>query len=97
MLSDTLISFKFNVYFKCTAGSDYTIPDTLSIDSTHAVIGDQYCLNATITDDNAVDNEEYFIVSFSVQDRNYTRAGVKSNYSSSLVTITEDTADCKLN
>ena len=58
------------------------------------MIGDIFCLNATIFDDSAVEVDENFIVSIHTQGTN--RVGVMSNYSASNVTIIEDAMDCKL-
>ena len=57
------------------------------------MIGNIFCLNATILDDFTVEYNEYFIVFIAVQ--NQSRVNVMSNYSTSVVTITEDIMDCE--
>eukprot|EP00731_Ephydatia_muelleri_P007287 Em0003g1535a len=86
-----IINITISTNGTATAGSDYIIPHTISIDSTYAVIGNIFCLNATILDDFTVEYDEYFIVFIAVQ--NQSRVNVISNYSTSVVTVTEDIMD----
>lgn len=77
------------------AGSDYIVPDSFIVDSTNAMIGDIFCFNVTIIDDEAVGNDLYFSISLAVHDSN-TRARILPYNSTTEVKITEDTTDCKL-
>ncbi|KAL5503111.1 hypothetical protein EMCRGX_G010015 [Ephydatia muelleri] len=72
-------------------GSEYIMPDVLTINTTNSMIGDVFCLNVTILDDHAVDSDKYFIVSLTPQVSKHF--GIMPNSSTSIVTITEDTSD----
>lgn len=72
---------------------DYIVQDSVTVDSSHAKIGDIFCFNVTIIDDNAVGNDLYLYISLDVHDSN---ARILPNNSTSVVKIMEDTIDCKL-